>query len=215
MRIYSLFVVVTALLLGSVAALQADDEPSALEVAKRTIREQELTIHLLEKRVHSQELVAKTLFTRLEKEFEALRAWREESVTGVDVVKRQIRDLQVALETERERNGVSADELGKQLMKEQQRHVNDVLQLQNELSRANETAESNRLEATNSLQRVFVVEEEMRKLRDHFAHGVRLLGEIGPPATVALPWLKKTSALKDEVLASGARKAIEKVGGGS
>ena len=60
------------------AALRAEEEPSTLAAAKRTIREHELTIHLLEKRVHAQDALAKALFTRLEKEFDALRAWREE-----------------------------------------------------------------------------------------------------------------------------------------
>jgi len=194
-------------------ALQADEEPSALEAAKRQVREHELTIHLLEKRVHAQDALAKALFTRLEEGFDALRAWREASATGVDLVKRQILDLQDALEAERERNGVSADELGKQLVKEQQRHVNDVVQLQQLLAQANATAESNRLEATMALQRVAVVEEERRRLRDHVVHAVRLLGEIGPPAKVAVPWLEQTSAWKDGVLGPAARTALQRIQG--
>lgn len=196
-----------------VAALQADEDPSPLETAKRTIREHELTIHLLEKRVHAQERLAGALYTRLEKEFDVLRAWREESATGVGVVKRQIRDLQDALKAEQERNGVSADELGKQLTKEQQRHVNDVVQLQQVLAQANETAEANRIEATMALQRVAVVEEERRRLRDHIVHAVRLLGEIGPPAKVAVPWLEQTSAWKDGVLGPAARTALGRIQG--
>ena len=211
MRTYVVVTLVVSVLIGLAATLRADEEPSALEVAKRTIREHELTIHLLEKRVHSQDVLAKALFTRLEKEFKALRAWRMETATGVDLVKRQIRDLQDALETEQERNGVSKDELGKQLMAEQQRHVADVVQLQQELCVANETAEGNRLEATNALQRAAVIEEEMLRQRDHFVHAVRLLGEIGAPAKIALPWLKQTSEIGDGVLGPAARTAITRI----
>ena len=200
-----------SLVIGLAATLWADEEPSALEVAKRTIREQELTIHLLENRVRAQEVLARSLFNRLQAEFDALKAWREESATGVAVVKRQILDLQDALETERERTGLAHDEFGKELAKEQKRHVHDVVLLQQELCRANETAESNRLEATNALQCVHVVEEEKRRLRDHFVHGIRLLGEIGPPGKLALPWLETTTHLQDGVLGPAARTAIARI----
>ena len=214
MRTFVTIAMGLSVLIGLAAALQADeDETSALAAAKRTIREHELTIHLLEKHVHAQDTLSKALFSRLRSEFAALKAWREETGAGVAVVKRQIRDLQDALDAERERNGVSKEELGKQLMAEQQRHIEDVMQLQSQLSVANETAESNRLEATNALQRVAVIEEEMRRLRDHVVHAVRLLGEIGPEAKIAVPWLEKTQAYRDGVLGPAARTALQRIRG--
>lgn len=55
------------------------------------------------------------------------------------------------------------DNLQNDLREEQDRHTADVQQLNADLTAANETAESNRLEATQALQRVTVVEEEKRR----------------------------------------------------
>ena len=55
------------------------------------------------------------------------------------------------------------DNLQNDLREEQERHTADVQQLNADLTAANETAEANRLEATQALQRVQVVEEEKRR----------------------------------------------------
>lgn len=55
------------------------------------------------------------------------------------------------------------DNLQNDLREEQERHTADVQQLNADLTAANETAEANRLEATQALQRVQVVEEESRR----------------------------------------------------
>lgn len=201
------------LLVGFAAALRAEEEPSALEVAKQTLREQQLTIQLLEKRVSAQESLAQALFDRLERDFETLRALRGDKATGVGLLKRRIRSLQDDLEAERERNGVDEDALGRQLIREQERHMKDVMQLQDEVARANDMAEENRVEATEILQREVVAKEEQRRLRDHFVHAIRLLGEVGPAAKAALPWLKQTEAWDDDVLARAARTATARIQG--
>ena len=59
--------------------------------------------------------------------------------------------------------GATIDSLQSDLRDEQERHTADVQQLNSDLTAANETAESNRLEATQALQRVQVVEEEKRR----------------------------------------------------
>ena len=59
--------------------------------------------------------------------------------------------------------GTTIDNLQGDLRQEQERHTADVQQLNADLTAANETAENNRLEATQALQRVTVVEEEKRR----------------------------------------------------
>lgn len=206
MRITLPIALVATLCLALAAALQADEEPSALEEAK-------LTIHLLEKRVHAQDVLVKTLFQRLRADADVLQAWREGTATRADLVERQIHDLEKALATERDRNGLDTDVLGMQLAKEQQRHVSDVMQLQQELSRANETAEANRIEATNALQRMAVVDQEKRLLRDHIAYAARLFGQLGPAAKPALGWLEDTKTFHDDVLDETVKRAIARITG--
>ncbi len=57
----------------------------------------------------------------------------------------------------------SIDQLETDLSDEQTRHTTDVEDLQGRLATANETAESNRLQATEALQAKQVVEEDMRR----------------------------------------------------
>lgn len=59
--------------------------------------------------------------------------------------------------------GQTIDNLQTDLREEQERHTADVQQLNSDLTAANETAETNQLEATQALQRVTVVEEEKRR----------------------------------------------------
>jgi len=203
-------IIILALLLSGIV-LHADEDESELAAAQRTIREQTLTIQLLQRQVEALEAWNAALYDQQEAQAGLMLAARKGSGRALDVVKAQIDGLRKALETERTRSGVDEVQLGKQLAKEQGRHANDVQMLASELAAANEMAEHNRLEATQALQRTAVLEEGTRRLRDHLAHAVRLLGEIGAPARIALPWLKETAGLDDPVLADVAKTAAARI----
>ncbi len=189
-KILSIVTLILALLAAG-AALHAEEGESELDAAKRTIREKELVLELLRTRTQVQELRIQKLDLLHDAQVEALHALRADAGAAVKLLEARIDDLSGDLKAEQARSGVDDTQLGKQLMREQRRHTQDVVQLMTELTKANETAEANRIEATQALQGKAVAEEKARHHRDHIAHAVRLLGEIGPAARIALPWLKE------------------------
>ncbi len=214
MRTLALLVIVTLLLLGAAAALHAEDEDSdRVRREHARLMDETVAIQILELRARAQERLNQSLFELLEAHVRTLKAGGNGSVAVVNVLNLRITELEESLETERKRSGVDENELMQQLVAEQKRHTRDVQLLQTELVKANEIAECNRLEATQSWQRVTVHEEEGRRLRKRLVQAVWLLGEIGPAAKIALPWLKETVALDDEILVDAAKTATARIQG--
>lgn len=206
---------IVLLFLGAGTGLRAEDEDSEREIRERyRLMNETVAIQLLEGRVRAQRRWTEALLELTGSYAKALSASQQETASGVGILKRRIEQLEEALATERARTGLDENELMKQLIAEQKRHTVDVIQLQLELAKRHEMAESNRLEATDGFQRAQLHEERSQVLRKQLVQAIWLLGETGSAAKAALPWLKQSDELEDEAVSEAAKEAIGKIEAG-
>jgi hypothetical protein len=209
--------VLTALAVGLLAVAfsafgaRADEGDDAAAPC-RACTEHAVERQLFAAHADAQEKLARKLFALLEEYSGALDAARELGTARERLLHRRIDHLHEALEAERKRTGPPENELLQELAASQERHTHDVMLLQRELAAANEIAEANRLEATRVLQRITVAEMENDRLRQLLVRGVRTVGEMGPAARAALPWLEAIEAGDDAALKEAVAAAKAGIG---